>query len=96
MQTPIRLLLLCLAAALLVLPAGTAAAHGKHRHGHGKHWHWPKPKPKPPVNVQLLSFNDFHGALEPPTGSAGRVTETPGGAPVDAGGAAYLATHVRN
>ncbi len=37
----------------------------------------------------LLSINDFHGNLEPPTGSSGRI-----GA-VDAGGVEYLATHVR-
>ena len=26
-----------------------------------------------PVSVQLLAFNDFHGNLEPPTGSSGRI-----------------------
>src|SRR5688572_15994350 len=40
------------------------------------------------VAVQLLAFNDFHGNLEPPTGSNGHI-----GA-VDAGGAEYLATHL--
>ena len=29
-----------------------------------------------PVSVQLLSFNDFHGNLEPPSGSSGRVGTT--------------------
>jgi 5'-nucleotidase len=52
-----------------------------------------------PVDVQLLSFNDFHGALTPPSGSGGRVpTGTDAtGAPttVDAGGAAFFATHLR-
>ncbi|WP_221761012.1 bifunctional UDP-sugar hydrolase/5'-nucleotidase [Kibdelosporangium aridum] len=38
---------------------------------------------------RLLGFNDFHGALEPPTGSGGLVNGTP------AGGAEYLATHVK-
>jgi 5'-nucleotidase len=38
---------------------------------------------------RLLSFNDFHGALEPPTGSGGLVNGNP------AGGAEYLATHVK-
>ncbi|AXU13611.1 bifunctional metallophosphatase/5'-nucleotidase [Streptomyces clavuligerus] len=50
------------------------------------------------VDVQLLSFNDFHGHLQPPTGSGGRVTRTnPDGTTttVDAGGAEYLATHLR-
>jgi 5'-nucleotidase len=37
----------------------------------------------------LLSFNDFHGYLEPPTGSSGTVNGVP------AGGAEYLATTVR-
>lgn len=40
------------------------------------------------VAVQLLAFNDFHGHLEPPSGSNGRL----GG--VDAGGAEYLSTHL--
>ncbi len=52
-----------------------------------------------PVDVQLLAFNDFHGALTPPSGSGGRVpTGTDAtGAPttVDAGGAAFFATHLR-
>jgi 5'-nucleotidase len=42
----------------------------------------------------MISFNDLHGNLEPPTGSSGRVVQ-PDGTTVDAGGAAYLATHVR-
>jgi 5'-nucleotidase len=41
------------------------------------------------VDVQLLAFNDFHGALEPPAGSNGRIGQTP------AGGVEYLATHLR-
>ena len=44
---------------------------------------------KKDVNVQLLGLNDFHGALEPPTGSGGRVGTT------DAGGVEFFATHVR-
>lgn len=54
-------------------------------------------EPKPPViqdgsvvEVQILSLNDFHGNLEPPAGSSGRVGATL------AGGAEYLATHVAN
>jgi 5'-nucleotidase len=46
-----------------------------------------------PVEVQLLAFNDFHGALQPPTGSGGRVTLADG-TTVDAGGLAYFATHL--
>jgi 5'-nucleotidase len=46
-----------------------------------------------PVEVQLLAFNDFHGALEPPSGSGGVVTS--GGTSVPAGGLAYFATHLQ-
>ncbi|MFI9823801.1 bifunctional metallophosphatase/5'-nucleotidase [Streptomyces sp. NPDC052013] len=49
-------------------------------------------------DVQLLSFNDLHGNLEPPAGSSGRVTELqPDGTTktIDAGGVEYLATHLR-
>ncbi len=48
--------------------------------------------------MQLLSFNDLHGNLEPPSGSSGRVTETQADGTtktVDAGGVEYLATHLR-
>jgi len=48
------------------------------------------------VAVQLLGINDFHGNLEPPTGSSGRILPAPGGTNVDAGGAAYLASHIRS
>jgi 5'-nucleotidase len=48
-----------------------------------------------PVEVQLLSFNDFHGHLEPPGGGAGAVlTSTSPRAFVDAGGAVYFAAHL--
>ncbi|MGC0331064.1 5'-nucleotidase [Streptomyces sp. SAI-170] len=50
-------------------------------------------------DVQLLSFNDLHGNLEPPAGSSGRVTEVqPDGTvkTIDGvGGVEYLATHLR-
>jgi 5'-nucleotidase len=48
-----------------------------------------------PIDVRLIGMNDLHGNLEPPAGSSGRVT-LPDGTTVDAGGAAFLATHVRN
>jgi 5'-nucleotidase len=41
------------------------------------------------TQVQILALNDFHGNLEPPSGSGGRIGAT------NAGGAEYLATHVR-
>jgi 5'-nucleotidase len=46
-----------------------------------------------PVEVQLLAFNDFHGALEPPSGSGGVVNV--GGTSVPAGGLGYFATHLK-
>ncbi|GAA3995719.1 bifunctional metallophosphatase/5'-nucleotidase [Allokutzneria multivorans] len=46
-------------------------------------------------DVRLIAFNDFHGNLEPPSGSSGRITLSDGKT-VDAGGAAYLATHLKN
>jgi 5'-nucleotidase len=57
------------------------------------------------MNIQVLSFNDFHGNLEPPSGSSGRVVTdytltppatTPAPTNVDAGGVEYLATHLRD
>lgn len=40
------------------------------------------------VPVQLLAFNDFHGNLEPPAGSNGRIGQTL------AGGVEFLASHI--
>ncbi|WP_351229917.1 bifunctional metallophosphatase/5'-nucleotidase [Streptomyces sp. NPDC002133] len=76
-------------ALVAAMPAG---AHDRgngpgHGHGHGR-----------TVDVQLLSFNDLHGNLQPPAGSAGRVTHTNEDGTtrtIDAGGAEYLATHLR-
>ncbi|MEV7190658.1 bifunctional metallophosphatase/5'-nucleotidase [Streptomyces sp. NPDC093510] len=51
------------------------------------------------VDVQLLSFNDFHGNLQPPAGSSGQVTEKQADGTekkIDAGGVEYLATSLRN
>ncbi|MDQ0843692.1 bifunctional UDP-sugar hydrolase/5'-nucleotidase [Streptomyces sp. V1I6] len=50
------------------------------------------------VDVQLLSFNDLHGNLEPPAGSAGNVSEIQHDGTVKsipAGGVEYLATSLR-
>lgn len=49
--------------------------------------------PKGSVDVQLLGINDFHGNLEPPAGSSGRILTAAGN--VDAGGVEYLATHIK-
>ncbi|WP_320780766.1 bifunctional metallophosphatase/5'-nucleotidase [Streptomyces sp. CRN 30] len=77
--------------AALPASAGDTKAQG---HGHGKPGH-SKDRYQ---DVQLLSFNDLHGNLEPPTGSSGRVThahEDGTTETVDAGGVEYLATHLR-
>ncbi|MFJ1544833.1 bifunctional metallophosphatase/5'-nucleotidase [Streptomyces sp. NPDC088246] len=76
-------------ALVAAMPAG-AQDRG---HGHGHH------KPARTVDVQLLSFNDLHGNLEPPAGSgAGTVTETQADGtpkPIPAGGVEYLASSLR-
>jgi 5'-nucleotidase len=46
-----------------------------------------------PIDLQLLALNDFHGHLEPST--PGTIREFPTSDPVRAGGAEYLATHLR-
>ncbi|PWG09413.1 bifunctional metallophosphatase/5'-nucleotidase [Streptomyces sp. V2] len=86
-----------LAAAAAIATAGAMAAAlpaDAHDAKHGG-----KPQYKRYQDVQLLSFNDLHGNLEPPSGSSGRVTELqPDGTTktIDAGGVEYLATHLRN
>ncbi|WP_333772867.1 bifunctional metallophosphatase/5'-nucleotidase [Streptomyces sp. IBSBF 3136] len=80
-------------AALATAAALTAALPAQAHTGHGGHAH-----PGRYQDVQLLSFNDLHGNLEPPSGSSGRVTEAqPDGTTrtIDAGGVEYLATHLR-
>ena len=46
------------------------------------------------THVQLLAFNDFHGNLQPPSGSSGRISVGVNQT-VDAGGVAYFATHIK-
>ncbi|MFE2066061.1 bifunctional metallophosphatase/5'-nucleotidase [Streptomyces sp. NPDC059467] len=78
-----------LAAAAALASALPADAHSGKGHGH---------QPGRYQDVQLLSFNDLHGNLEPPSGSSGRVTELQSDGTtktVDAGGVEYLATHLR-
>ncbi|MFJ2726296.1 bifunctional metallophosphatase/5'-nucleotidase [Streptomyces collinus] len=80
-------------AAFATAAALTAALPAQAHTGHGGHQH-----PGRYQDVQLLSFNDLHGNLEPPSGSSGRVTEQqPDGTTktIDAGGVEYLATHLR-
>ncbi len=71
-----------LAMVVALVPALSAPA--KEKGGH-----------KGKVQLQILALNDFHGNLEPPSGSSGRVT-LPGGTTVNAGGAQYLATHIKS
>ncbi|GGR44388.1 bifunctional metallophosphatase/5'-nucleotidase [Streptomyces aurantiogriseus] len=84
-----------LAAAAGLATAGALVAAlpaGAHDAKHGK------PLPSRYQDVQLLSFNDLHGNLEPPSGSSGRVTEVHEDGTtttIDAGGVEYLATHLR-
>ncbi|MFD7864393.1 bifunctional metallophosphatase/5'-nucleotidase [Streptomyces sp. NPDC059783] len=75
--------------ALVAAMPASAEGHDKGQGGH----HAPGT-----VDVQLLSFNDLHGNLEPPAGSAGTVTETQADGTtkaVPAGGVEYLASSLR-
>ncbi|WP_030451628.1 bifunctional metallophosphatase/5'-nucleotidase [Herbidospora cretacea] len=47
------------------------------------------------IPVRILSINDLHGNLEPPTGSSGRIADETGTVVDGVGGAAYLATYVK-
>lgn len=51
-------------------------------------------RPVPTASVRLLALNDFHGNLEPPSGSSGTAIDENGNA-VPAGGAAYVAAHLK-
>ncbi|MFF5143406.1 bifunctional metallophosphatase/5'-nucleotidase [Streptomyces sp. NPDC013157] len=75
------------AALASALPADAHSGTGHGHHGPSRY-----------QDVQLLSFNDLHGNLEPPSGSSGRVTEAQADGTtktIDAGGVEYLATHLR-
>ncbi|MEU4604500.1 bifunctional UDP-sugar hydrolase/5'-nucleotidase [Kribbella sp. NPDC023972] len=50
----------------------------------------------PSVPVQLVSITDFHGYLRPPSPADGGTIAGPDGKPQVVGGAAYLATHLKN
>ncbi|ALC22312.1 bifunctional metallophosphatase/5'-nucleotidase [Streptomyces pristinaespiralis] len=75
-------------ALIAAMPAGAASGERTaHRPHHGR-----------TVDVQLLSFNDLHGNLEPPAGSAGNVSEIQHDGTVKsvpAGGVEHLATSLR-
>src|SRR4051812_46694855 len=76
-----------LALAALAMAVPSAGAHSKHGHKHGHH------HGQGSVDVQLLGINHFHGQLEPGPGSGGRIGSATDNVP--AGGAEYLATHIR-
>ncbi|MFJ9034994.1 bifunctional metallophosphatase/5'-nucleotidase [Streptomyces sp. NPDC102406] len=81
---------LATAGALIAALPASAAHGGQHGGGHQDQGRY--------QDVQLLSFNDFHGNLEPPAGSSGQVTEKQADGTtkqVEAGGAEYLATSLR-
>ncbi|MFJ3504368.1 bifunctional metallophosphatase/5'-nucleotidase [Streptomyces sp. NPDC090135] len=87
--------LVTVGALVAAMPSAGAAGDrfdGGHGHGHDK-------GKSRLVDVQLLSFNDLHGNLEPPTGSSGRLTRLkPDGTAETVegvGGVEYLATHLR-
>src|SRR4051794_29402970 len=66
------------------LPAGAAAGGGAAK--------------SRTVDVQMLSFNDLHGTLEPPQGSSGTVSERQADGTtkaIPAGGIEYMATALR-
>jgi len=102
----------CAAFGLAAVPAADAHGGGAghhdpgHSHGHSKahkHHHHKRHHPRGLQDIQLLSFNDFHGNLQPPSGSGGRLVtghhfDTATGKPVDdttdVGGVEYLATHL--
>ncbi|HYO52645.1 bifunctional metallophosphatase/5'-nucleotidase [Archangium sp.] len=57
----------------------------------------PKPEPQP-IHVQVVAFNDFHGNLEAPSGSNGRIrmpASDGGTVDVNAGGATFLAHSIQ-
>ncbi|MGX9921501.1 bifunctional metallophosphatase/5'-nucleotidase [Streptomyces sp. NPDC002248] len=99
--------LLIVAAGLATVAALTAASpaaahgcpsHGGRSHGHPSHGHPGHGHNSRTVDVQLLSFNDFHGNLETPAGSSGSLSELqPDGTTktVAAGGVEYLASSLR-
>jgi 5'-nucleotidase len=89
---PIRRQTVALAAVLALVVAVLAASVGAAPSSEAK----PKPgvaEKAQTTEIQILGLNDFHGALQPPSGSAGRLG--PSGTP-EFGGVEYLATHVRD
>lgn len=86
---------LCALAGIAATQAPSEAQDKGHGKGHGHHH-------GRTLDIQILSFNDFHGNLEPPSGSSGRVVvdhklDDKGNAAdvtENVGGVEYLATHL--
>lgn len=94
-RTLTGLLAVVLVGALALMLPAAHASPDRDRHRPPKP---PVSKPGPTVDLQVLAFNDLHGALEPPAGSDGQVTHVhPDGETetIDAGGVEYLATALR-
>ncbi|GHE89598.1 5'-nucleotidase [Streptomyces spiralis] len=95
-RTPRRAVTTALAATAALATLGALGAAAPAQAGPAQDR--PGGHPTHPTDLQLLALNDFHGNLEPPAGSSGRVTEQePDGTTksVDAGGAEYLASSLR-
>lgn len=80
----VSLLAIGSAGALLLAVAGTAPATAHDTSG--------RPDKSRTVDLQILSFNDYHGHLAPPSGSDGTL---PGVTGSSYGGSAYLATELQ-
>ncbi|MFD4611039.1 MULTISPECIES: bifunctional metallophosphatase/5'-nucleotidase [unclassified Streptomyces] len=88
---PRRVVVAALAAAATLATAGALIAANPAQAG-------PDANSAPLKDLQLLAINDFHGNLEPPAGSSGRVTERQADGTtkdIDAGGVEYLASSLR-
>ena len=73
--------------AILIGSLGATSAQAGGRHPH--------PSPPKPIDVRVIGFNDLHGNLETPTGSSGRIVDDTGATVEPVGGAAYLATEIK-
>ncbi|MFF0791484.1 bifunctional metallophosphatase/5'-nucleotidase [Streptomyces spiralis] len=96
LRTPRRAVTTALAATAALATLGALGAAAPAQAGPAQEH--PGGHPSHTTDLQLLALNDFHGNLEPPAGSSGRVTEQePDGTTksVDAGGAEYLASSLR-
>ena len=92
MTGALRVLVLGLVLAVLAVPAAVSAQSDPP--GKGK-------ENAQTTEIQILGLNDFHGNLEPPTGSGGRIGALTNNQCIEptcylAGGVEYLATHVRD